>query len=89
MVLVDTGRWASVCTMRSVRVGVVLMTVDVRYSSVNGAGGRQVMSGRQGAHQYSAGLPTSLQLFRVPSNCLRKMSYLPAATLLVPSSSIL
>lgn len=60
MVLVDTGRWASVCTMRSARGGVVLMTVDVRYNSVNGAGGRHVMSGRQGAHQYSAGLPTAL-----------------------------
>lgn len=60
MVLVDTGRWASVCTMRSVRGGVVLMTVDVRYNSVNGAGRRQVMSERQGAHQYSADLRTAV-----------------------------
>lgn len=60
MVLVDTGRWASVCTMRSARGGVVLMTVDIWYNSVNGAGGRQVMSGRQGAHLHSTGLPTAL-----------------------------
>lgn len=86
MVLVDTGRWASVCTGRSVRGGVVLMTVDVRYNSVDGADGRQVMSKRQG---HTSTLQVCLQLFRVPSNCLRKMSYLPAATLLVPASSIL
>lgn len=54
------GGHRQVCTMRSARGGVVLMIVDVWYNSVNGAGGRQVMSGRQGAHLHSTGLPTAL-----------------------------